>query len=192
VGRQRIALTIDPLTPEDIPAAIALEQAAYLTPWPQRDYRHELEQNRLARYLALRQAAPPGRAEDQAAGLLVGLAGFWLIAGEIHITTIAIQPGWKGRGLGERLLVGLLERGETLGGTVATLEVRPSNRAALSLYQKYSFQQVGQRPDYYPDHETALIMTTPPLASPDYRALLDRNKAKLAARLAGQDIEVSS
>jgi ribosomal-protein-alanine N-acetyltransferase len=176
------------LAPEDIPAAIAVEQAAYLTPWPQKDYRHELEQNHLAHYLALRRAGP-GHSEDQAAGL-IGLAGFWLIAGEIHITTIAIEPRWKGRGLGERLLIGLLEQGEALGGTVATLEVRPSNRAALSLYRKYSFQEVGQRPDYYPNHETALIMTTPPLASPEYRALLDHNKAKLVARLAGQDTEV--
>jgi ribosomal-protein-alanine N-acetyltransferase len=186
VSRQRIILTIDLLRPEDIPAAVAVEQAAYLTPWPQKDYQHELEQNRLAHYLALRLA------EEQAGGLLVGLAGFWLIAGDIHITTIAIQPRWKGLGLGEWLLLNLLEEGEALGGTVATLEVRVSNQVARSLYQKYSFQEVGRRRDYYPDHETALILTTPPLASPDYRALLGQHKAKVRARLAGQNIEVSS
>jgi ribosomal-protein-alanine N-acetyltransferase len=77
----------------------------------------------------------------------------------------------------------LLERDQVLEATVATLEVRPSNQAALAIYHKYAFERVGCRRRYYADGEDALILTTPPLASPNYQAMLQQRETDLRQRL---------
>ena len=175
----RPTFSIDPMTLPDIPAVLAVEQASYSMAWPEKAYDYELTQNRLAHYFVLRHSGPPlGQS-------IMGMAGFWLMADEIHISTVAVLPRWRRLGWGEWLLIGLLEHGLALGGTVATLEVRPSNQAAIALYHKYLFAQVGRRPRYYDDnHEDALILTTPPLAAPNYQAMLARRKNALTLRLA--------
>lgn len=174
---------IDPLTPADIPAAAAVEQRAYATTAPHPDLAGELE-NSLAHYFALKSLTPPAE--------LVGLAGYWLIAGEMHVITIAIDPRWKRAGLGQWLLLAMLAHTQTHAAEVATLEVRPSNLPAIALYHKFGFELAGRRPRYYPDTgEDALILTTPPLASPEYQARLDRLKTELAARLAQIQIDKS-
>jgi ribosomal-protein-alanine N-acetyltransferase len=116
---------------------------------------------------------------------VIGLSGYWLMAGEAHISTIAVRPDWRGLGLGEWLLLTLLDKGQALGAEVATLEVRPSNHVALALYHKYRFEQVGVRPRYYSDNdEDAFIFTTPSLNLPDYQAMLTQRKVALFHRLA--------
>src|SRR6185503_1797491 len=116
---------------------------------------------------------------------VIGLTGFWLMGDEAHISTIAIHPDWRGLGLGEWLLLTLIEVAQALDAQTATLEVRPSNHSALALYQKYKFEQVGRRPRYYSDNnEDALILTTPPLTLPDYQAMLSQRKVALFQRLA--------
>ncbi len=168
------------MTLADVSIARAIEQAAYPTP-PKRDFSHELAYNRLAHYLLLthQSAVPPA----------VGLTGYWLIAGEAHIITIAVLPAWQRRGLGELLLLGLLEDAQTRHADAATLEVRRSNRPAIALYQKYAFELAGHRPGYYDNGEDALILTTPPLASAEYQALLAENKQTLLRRLSQTDVD---
>ncbi len=166
---------IDPMQPADIDEAVIVEQAAYGDRWSRKDYEQELLQNKLAHYYVLRaNRTPPG---------LIGLGGFWLMVDEIHISTIAIHPKMRQLGLGDWLLIHLLEQGITLGAKVATLEVRRSNRAALALYQKYHFEQVGERQRYYEDGEDALILTTPPLTTAVYDDFLAQHKRMLRRRL---------
>lgn len=175
-----LPVLVDALTVADIAAAAAVEQAAYTDRFSRRDYRRELSHNKLARYLALR-VMPPLAAQRS----LVGMAGYWLIADEAHIITIATHPGWQRRGLGEWLLLHLLEDALNRGAAVATLEVRPSNRAAISLYHKYRFAETGRRHHYYPDTgEDALVLTTPPLNTADYRRRLADRRAALQESLA--------
>jgi ribosomal-protein-alanine N-acetyltransferase len=86
---------------------------------------------------------------------------------EAHITTFAVDPRYRRRRIGERLLLSLLDLSVDRHAREATLEVRLSNLAARRLYEKYGFRPVGIRPRYYSDNqEDALIMTTEPLASP--------------------------
>jgi len=60
-----------------------------------------------------------------------------------------------------------------------TLECRVSNEAALALYRKYGFQQVGRRPQYYSDNrEDALILTIDSVLSDSYRARFEALKAE--------------
>jgi ribosomal-protein-alanine N-acetyltransferase len=71
--------------------------------------------------------------------------------------------------LGELLLIAAIEMAVARGQEVMTLEVRRSNEAAVSLYEKYGFTRVGVRSGYYDNREDALIMTTPPLSSAAFR-----------------------
>ena len=119
-----------------------------------------------------------GRAET-----IIGFAGFWLIADEIHISTIATHPQWRGRGLGELLLLNLLFQSYTHPANMVTLEVRRSNTVAQALYRKYRFEEVGTRPRYYRDSgEDALLMTMASLNA-RYHQFLDQQQALLYQRL---------
>lgn len=174
------------MTLDDIPTVTAMEQAAYAPNLPHRAYTDELERNHLAHYFVLRTLFPKSQTrltDDSAA--IIGVAGFWLIASEIHIITIAVHPDWRGLGLGEWQLHTLIEKGQSLGATTATLEVRLSNHTAQALYHKYGFQEVGRRTGYYSNNgEDALILTVPSLILPDYRAMLTQRKSHLWQRLA--------
>lgn len=187
---QDIPFRITSLITKDFPVATAIEQAAYAPPAPQRDYPRELS-SELAHYLALRVLLTKlyDAPVDDSLARLIGVAGYWLLADEVHVVTIAVEPSWKGLGLGEWLLIALLEDGQASGGKIATLEVRPSNQPALSLYQKYRFEEVGRRKAYYSDNEDALILTTPPLSLTAYRAFLSSRKTALLRQLAKIELD---
>jgi ribosomal-protein-alanine N-acetyltransferase len=192
---------------DDLDQIMQIEEEAFPTPWPLSAYRHELTQNDLSTYLALK-LRPESQAEvhrgPQDAGRLrqtsnvkrqtsnvkcqtiLAYGGFWLLVDEAHISTIATRQDWRGRGLGEMMLVALLDVAILRGAAEATLEVRVSNAVAQGLYRKYAFAVVGRRKKYYRDrNEDALIMTTPRL---DHAGFLKRYaalKAALRCRLAG-------
>jgi [ribosomal protein S18]-alanine N-acetyltransferase len=124
-------------------------------------------------------------AEEAELQRVIGYAGLWLMVNEAHITTIAVAPDYQGRGLGEMLLLALIDRAIELEALCVTLEVRVSNQVAQSLYRKYTFQQTGLRKRYYSDNgEDAQIMTTEDLDSPLFREVLARNRNALVERLA--------
>lgn len=168
VARPPVRLSVEPMRLEDIPAVHAIESASFPTPWPPYAFRGELETNRMAHYLVVR-----------AGERLVAYAGIWLMVDEAHVTTFAVLPVYRRRGIGGRLLFELMELAASVGATVVTLEVRLGNAAARRLYQQFGFRPVGVRPRYYSDDgEDALIMTTEGLDRPEMRAL----RARLAAR----------
>jgi ribosomal-protein-alanine N-acetyltransferase len=159
------------MTLDDLRAVHAIERASFSVPWPDDAYRSELVSNRLASYVVAR-----------ADGAVVGFAGLWVMVDEAHVTTFAVDPRWRRRGIGERLLLGLLDIAVARRAREATLEVRLSNVAARRLYEKYGFRPVGIRPRYYSDNgEDALIMTTEPLDEPPMRERLARLRAGLEA-----------
>ena len=171
VARPPLKLRIGPMTLDDLPAVHDIERASFSTPWPDDAYRAEITTNRLATYLVAR--------SDET---LVGFAGIWLMVDEAHITTFAVHPDWRRRGIGERLLLTLLDVSLARHAREATLEVRLSNVAARRLYEKYGFRPVGLRPRYYSDNgEDALIMTTEPLTGPEMQARLEAHRAELLA-----------
>jgi ribosomal-protein-alanine N-acetyltransferase len=169
VARPPLRLAIERMRLDDLAAVHRIERASFITPWPDDAYRSEITTNRLATYLV-------ARAGDE----IVGFGGLWLMVDEAHVTTFAVDPRWRRRRIGERLLVALLDVAIERGGREATLEVRLSNVPARRLYEKYGFRPVGLRPRYYSDNgEDALIMTTEPLGEPDMQARLRRLRADL-------------
>jgi ribosomal-protein-alanine N-acetyltransferase len=170
-------IVVDRMKVEDLPAVHVIERESFSTPWPAHAYQHELEQNRLAHYIVARWG-------DE----IVGFAGMWLLVDEAHVTTFATRRTWRRHGVGERLLLALLDLAAARGAHEATLEVRPSNVPARRLYEKYGFKVVGLRPRYYSDdNEDALIMTTDSLEG---RSMRERIAALRAAVAARPDIEV--
>jgi ribosomal-protein-alanine N-acetyltransferase len=154
-------VVIDDMTLEDIDAVQEVERSSFPVPWPANAFRHELTQNRNARYIVARSGAE-----------IVGYAGLWLMVDEAHITTFAVHPDHRRRHIGERLLQRLFEIAVAMEAEWLTLEVRATNLAAQKLYEKYGFRRAGVRRRYYSDNnEDALIMWTERLKD---RAVRDR------------------
>ena len=126
----------------------------------------------------------PGRTSTTATApelsSIIGFAGLWLMVDEAHITTIAMHPDFRRKGLGEFLLVNLIDIAYDIGAKWVTLEVRVSNYTAQNLYRKYGFREKGLRQKYYSDNqEDALIMWTDEINSPGYKQQFQRLKATL-------------
>jgi len=97
---------------------------------------------------------------DQRPELLVGFVGVWMMPDEAHIVTIATRDTHRRNGIGEMLLISAIEMAQERGQELVTLEVRVSNDAAIRMYEKYGFNEVGRRKRYYSDnHEDAYILT---------------------------------
>lgn len=171
VARPPIAVRVEPMSFDDLDAVQAIERRSFAVPWPDDAYRNEIRTNRLASYVV-------ARAGDE----VVGFAGLWVMVDEAHVTTFAVDPRWRRRGVGERLLLALLDVSVARQAREATLEVRLSNLPARRLYEKYGFRPVGIRPRYYSNGEDALIMTTEALASAAMRDRTARLRAALESR----------
>jgi ribosomal-protein-alanine N-acetyltransferase len=113
---------------------------------------------------------PPG----ERAELIVGFVGLWMLPDEAHIVTIAVRESHRRRGIGELLLLEAIDLARERGQPLVTLEVRVSNDPAISLYEKYGFEEVGLRPRYYSDNrEDAYILTANAVTSSAYSERLE-------------------
>lgn len=179
------------MTVADLDQVMQIERVAFPSPWSVRAYRYEITQNEHSTMLVTRPAPRNNGRVTQwlyqlmagGPGPVLGYAGFWLLVDEIHISTIAVHPQWRGRGLGELLLISLLDRGAELDARKATLEVRVSNLAAQGLYHKYGFKVISRQRRYYADNnEDAGILITEPFETPEFHANLEHCRASLQAR----------
>jgi ribosomal-protein-alanine N-acetyltransferase len=155
-------VTLGPLLPSDAADCAALERLLFAEddPWTAQMFRDELTAGYF--YLAARDAAAGGR--------LIGYGGLALLAGagnagqpaETEIHTIGVHPEQQGRGVGRRLLAGLLHHADEQRAAVF-LEVRTDNEVALELYRSTGFERLGVRRNYYrPSGADAYTMRRPP------------------------------
>ncbi len=203
IDYSRLAFIVASMTSQDIAAIMLIEEEAFSAPWSERAYDYELRYNEMAHYYVVRPATggarPPAVASPwwqrffartkSPSGVaqvapIVAYGGFWLMLDEAHISTIATDHMWRRRGIGELLLIAMIDGAAEVGAHTVTLEVRVSNHAAQALYRKYAFAVVGERPHYYSDNgEDAYIMTTPVITTAEYQRDLQALKTKLFARL---------
>lgn len=183
---------VEPMTLADLDSIMEIERVAFATPWSARAYRYEITQNEQSIMLVVRPMVHArgllARLRDQLQparpGSLLGYAGLWLLLDDAHICTIAVHPEHRRQGLGELLLLALLDKGMEGGARRATLEVRVSNLVAQGLYRKYGFEIVSVRKRYYSDSgEDAYIMTTPPFDTAEFQANLQQRRSQLHLRL---------
>lgn len=178
-----VRVAMQPMEDQDIDEVMIIEQASFPTSWPSNAFWNEIHRNKLAQYFVAR---APVLKDGTVSMKLVGYAGMWIVLDEAHITTIAVHPQFKGRKIGEQLLLELFSRGIEKGTKWATLEVRESNRAAQALYKKYGFSQVGLRKNYYlEEKENAVVMWAGNLRGELFKAKLARLKNSLEEALTG-------
>lgn len=147
-------ITIRPLETPDVGAVLALEVANQPRPWTEGIFNDELSaENRT--YLVAEDDAP------------VGFGGVMVVGVEAHITNLLVDPGYRGQGIGRRLMVGLIEAAISEGARHMTLEVRSQNVPARSLYSGLGFAPVGVRSGYY-DDDDALILWAHDIDKPEF------------------------
>lgn len=161
---------IAPMRRRHLRSVLEIDRKVYPRPWSLSLYQAELA---MAEHRRIYLVARVGRR-------VVGHAGLTFAADQGHVTTVAVDPAWQGRGVGARLLLVLL-RGALAGGARSfTLEVRASNDTAQRLYRRFGFVEAGIRAGYYAESgEDAVIMWADDVDTPRYRALLAHIEAEL-------------
>ena len=150
--QRQLEVAVRSMNLDDLALVLDIDRLSFPVPWPERSYRYELTENPASHLLVAE--------SNGALQRVVGFIGCWLIADEVHISTLAVHPSFRGLGIGRTLLEASLEEMARRGAEIATLEVRVSNATAISLYQKLGFELVGRRAGYYRDNgEDALLMT---------------------------------
>jgi ribosomal-protein-alanine N-acetyltransferase len=152
-------LSIRPMATADISVVSQIERASFSTVWPSDAFYNELQTNKVAHYFV-------GCIGDR----IVAYGGIWVIMEDSHVTTLAVDPDFRGKRLGETMLLYLIDQAVARGAAWMTLEVRESNSVAQQLYRKYGFTTVTTRRGYYSDdNESALVMWAGNLKSELYR-----------------------
>jgi ribosomal-protein-alanine N-acetyltransferase len=191
-------LTVRFMRSQDISQVTEIDHDAFPTEWPPTNFLRELD-NKLAYYIVAcetdnttPQSASQSSTKEMQPGIfnrvrrifvrsplpqddplkedhILGFAGMWLLADEAHITSIASHKDHRRQGIGEALLISLIEMAIAKKARIVTLEARVSNQIAQNLYYKFSFDKLGMRKAYYLDNkEDAVIMSTEYIGSPSF------------------------
>ena len=140
-------ITIRRMTMDDVDGVYAVEIGTFVDAWSRDAFVSDMK-NPVARYLVAEQD-----------GKIIGYAGAWVILDESHITNIAVDEPFRGRGVGTEVTRALMQYAANLGVQYLTLEVRRSNLVAQKMYQSLGFLKLGLRKRYYEDNgEDAIIM----------------------------------
>ena len=147
---EKMHVNIVPMTADHLGELERLEKICFSRPWSRKMLAEELD-NECAAFLV---------AEDPVMKEVVGYAGLLVMADEGYITNVAVFPEYRRRGVAGQIIQVFdnFARGNRLA--FLTLEVRPSNAAAIALYKGFGFEEVGRRKNYYDlPKEDALILT---------------------------------
>ncbi len=145
------------MTNVDLPQVMEIDRLSFEIPWSEKSYHYEINKSNQSYMVVLEWSRERVATRWQrwlnihpyVERRIVGYGGMWFIAGEAHISTIAMHPQARGRGWGEILLAGMIRRGIVLEADEVALEVRVSNKRAQNLYQKYEFRTVDIKTRYY-------------------------------------------
>ncbi len=195
------------MTAHDIAQSMVVERLSFPDPWPARSYYFEVNESGVSHMVVLEQTSPlslfapktpsalgslqrmlrqlSGANALAPANEIVGFAGLWCIADEAHISTIATHPNTRGKGYGEALLSGMIQRSIRLKATYLVLEVRVGNAPAQGLYTKYGFTISNNHKHYYSDGENAYEMRLE--FTPDTIARLNALHESICAKIALTD-----
>lgn len=143
-------IRIVPMTADHLDELERLERICFSRPWSKRMLAEELE-NACAAFLV---------AEDGDTGTVLGYAGLLAMMDEGYITNVAVFPEYRRCGIAAKIIEVFMNFARANKLAFLTLEVRPSNAAAIALYQGFGFEEVGRRRNYYDlPKEDALILT---------------------------------
>ncbi|MCQ8782174.1 ribosomal protein S18-alanine N-acetyltransferase [Aurantimonas sp. CSK15Z-1] len=130
-----------PLEPDDLERAAELHSEAFSRAWSADEFASLLAQDGAFGFLVRRIGQP----REEAIGVVLARAS----AGEAEILTIAVDRKARRQGIGRLLMDHVLQHLHAIRCPELFLEVDEENAAALSLYRRLRFQEVGRRPAYY-------------------------------------------
>jgi len=135
------------MTPEDAEAVAEIDFKSFALPWKMSDYwRYSQEKNIEA-------------VVGEVGKKIVAYAAAFISFSDAEVFKIAVTPELRGLGFGKKIFAELIRVVKLRGSTAITLEVRPSNTAAVNLYESFGLKSVGRRKNYYVNPtEDALIM----------------------------------
>ena len=134
--------------PGDLDAVAALEAACFTNPWTREMLERDVQTD-VTRVYVLRDEA----------GAVVAFCTCWVVLDELHVNTVAVDPGRRRAGLGTKLMNQVMDEAVQAGARRATLEVRATNVPARELYAALGFTEAGRRPGYYtqPDDDAIIL-----------------------------------
>ncbi len=153
-----LVYTISAMTVRDLPAVAEIERMHQRECWSESAFGEELHKLHALSFVA-RLAASGGEESPRSPSMVIGYICSWVVAGELQILNVTVERSFWRRGVGRALLRKAIDAGWHRGCVRATLEVRPSNTAARSLYDSLGFRVVGERPGFYAEGgEAGMIM----------------------------------
>ena len=135
VGEQKMNIEIRKIDAESAKYAAELEKLCFAEPWSEKAIMEEAERGYfIAAFID---------------GAFAGYAGMTQVLDERDICNVATVPEFRGKGVGRAIVEALIENARETGASVVMLEVRASNKAAITLYEKAGFSLVGKRKNFY-------------------------------------------
>ena len=170
----KFVVKIHPMKQKDVDSIERIEALVYGNHhWSKDSFYSELTNNLARYYCAFNQT-------DE----LIGYSGSWVILDEAHITNIAVLSEYRKKGVGEVLLTSIIDTCYKEMAKYLTLEVRISNKPAISLYEKYAFKSLGTRKGYYQNNnEDALIMWTENIFWDKFKDTYNKNLLNLKEKI---------
>ena len=155
-------VTIAPMRHWHLRDVHSIDTKVYPRPWSLALWRQEIAMLDTRHYIVAEEG-----------GALVGHAGIMYVLNEGHVTTVAVDPLWQGRGIATQLMSALCHHARTRKTSALTLEVRVSNERAIALYRRFGFAPAGVRKNYYSEiNEDALVMWAHDIDQPAFVARL--------------------
>ena len=144
------SMSLRPLTDDDLPALVEIEQKVHIAPWTLDHFRAELEKP-YSEVLVM--------TDDETDAHIAGYIVFWLMFDECQILNVAVDLPYRGLGLAKRMLRQVVTLADKKGVHRIILDVRKSNGAAVQLYQSLGFVISRVQKAFYSNGEDAYGMT---------------------------------
>ena len=160
----KLKIKIRNLTPYDITNIKEVEKLCFEVLWPPESFKKEMN-NDVSVFIG-----------TEIGNRLVGYMGAWIIVDEAHITTVAVDPSFRGKGIGKLLVWSMMNICVARECAWATLEVRVNNTPACSLYESFGFKTISVRKKYYETGEDANVMILRHILKPEFREKMEKIK----------------
>ncbi len=141
-------MTVERMSESHISAIAGIEKECFSSPWSEEGIRSELTNDSAYFFAAMQD------------GVVLGYGGMHITLDESYIANIAVRDIARKKGVGSAVLSALIDTAKKKGCSFLSLEVRKSNTPAIGLYEKFGFENVGERKNFYTSPiENAIIMT---------------------------------
>lgn len=152
-------LTTETMRRRHLRKVLEIEERVYPRPWTHATFVSELSQMRAGNRWYL--VAYVG-------DMMVGYAGLMFQGDDAHVTNIAVDPEWQGRGVATEMMLDLVHLAHDRGCKAMTLEVRHTNTVAQNLYRRFGFVPAGMRKRYYENTDDAIVMWAHGVDTPEF------------------------